>query len=392
MKLVYPLTRASEVSSLLSSAADEFLICSSEFSRFGELSLSEAQDVATKFRDAGKRSVFCFDILMTENVFAKKIALLNQVDLSLFDAVRVQDPGALELMREHPSNLPVQLILETGNHNTKAIHTWAQIAGERLERLILSLEWPKAELLKLLAEKKYEFELMGLGPILLFYSPRSLVRPLVKGDEADQRYILDVYANSEESPHKGFRVLENSHGTFMFHPKHHGLLSEVLELERAGLFAFRVELLASDSLEILERVAGLLALTSETEVKESARLISEEYTHTLIQGFYKVNKSNVLFKKLKNDRLSARSDLLIGHVLDYKKGRPLLVKNLHPTRDVVLGEELRFLSTEGKTKTIVLDRLQNLHGDLIAKLAPGELGLFPFVGSMSVKSQVFWNQ
>ncbi len=387
MKFVYQLTHAKDLDAVLAGSVEEVILCSREFSRFGELSLGELNDLARRFRAAKLRVIFSFDILMTENIFAQKILALSGVDLSLFDGVRVQDPGALEYFREHPLNLSLQLILETGNHNTRSIKQWASIAGERLERLILSLEWPKSELFKLIAETRYQYELMGLGPILLFYSPRSLVRPLIKGDEREE---LDVLANSEESPHKGFRVLENSHGTFMFHPKHHGLLEEFQELKTAGLAAFRLELLSSDDRQIIASFSALLKSVSSEDLALGVQKIKSLYPHTLIKGFYKVNKSNVLFKKLKNDRLSARSELLIGQVLDYKKGRPLLVKNLHPTRSVMIGEELRFLSTEGKDKVVSLVRLQNLHGQEISSLAPGELGLFPFVGSMSVKSQVFW--
>lgn len=387
MKFIYQLTTATDFTHILNSKVDEVILCSSEFSRFGELSLSELVDIAKRLKEAGKRVVLCFDILMTENIFILKTKTLSELDLALFDAVRVQDPGALEFFRAHECVLPIQLILETGNHNTRAVNQWASVAGERLERLILSLEWPRSELFKLLAESKHEFELMGLGPILLFYSPRSLVRPLV---DSESDAPLNFFANSEESPHKGFRVLENKHGTFMFHPKHHGLLEESFELAQAGLAAFRLELTNEDERSLLDHFARLLKAHDEQELKESVARIKEVYPHTLIKGFYKANKSNVLFKKLKNDRLSARSELLIGHVLDYKKGHPLLIKNLHPTRTVRVGESLRFLSTEGKQKEVELTKLKNLHGDEVSTLAPGELGLFPFVGSMSVKSQVFW--
>ncbi len=387
MKFIYQLNKASDLAHVLNSKVDEVILCSSEYSRFGELSENELLDISARLRAAGIKSVLCFDILMTENVFALKTNALSKLDLSRFDAVRVQDPGALEFFRAHECALPIQLILETGNHNTLGIKQWASIAGERLERLVLSLEWPKAELFKLLENSKYQFELMGLGPILLFYSPRSLVRPLVAhADESP----LDLFANSEESPHKGFRVLENKHGTFMFHPKHHGLLDEVLELRAAGLAAFRLELTSEDERSVINLFAALLRSSTEAQLQETVLAIKEVYPHTLIKGFYKANKSNVLFKKLKNDRLSARNELLIGPVLDYKKGRPLLIKNIHPSREVKLGDSLRFLSTEGKQKEVTLSRLQNLAGEEVSSLPPGELGLLPFVGSMSVKSQVFW--
>lgn len=393
MKFVYQMTYGENLTELARAGVDEVILCSSTFSRFGELSVREVESLARELRELGVRVVFSFDILMTEGLFIEKIQQLGGVDLTLFDAVRVQDPGVLHHFLKLQASLPIQLILETGNHNTVGVKQWAQIVGSRLDRLVLSLEWPKTELFKLLAETRLPCEIMGLGPILLFYTPRSLVKPLLKSEGesfAPDSESLRFMASSEESPHKGFDVLENSHGTFMFHPKHHGLLDEVLALKASGLAAFRLELLKSDDRSILSLFGAILRAQTQSEVAACEASLRTQYSHALIKGFYKANKSNVLFKKLKNERLRGRDESFVGVVLDYKKGRALAVQNLHPSRSVRVGESLRFLSTEGKTRELRLGRLTNLKGEEIDSLAPGKIGLFPHVSSMSVKSQIFW--
>lgn len=393
MKFVYQMTYRENLAELVQAGVEEVILCSNTFSRFGELSVREVEALARELKDLGIRVVFSFDILMTEALFIEKIQQLRSVDLTLFDAVRVQDPGVLYHFLQLESALAIQLILETGNHNTIGVKQWAQIVGPRLDRLVLSLEWPKTELFKLLSETQLPCEIMGLGPILLFYTPRSLVKPLLKSEGesfAPDTESLRFMASSEESPHKGFDVLENSHGTFMFHPKHHGLLDEVLALKEAGLDAFRLELLKDDDRSVLPLFGAILKAREQAEVITSEALLRAQYSHALIKGFYKANKSNVLFKKLKNERLRGRDESFVGVVLDYKKGRSLAVQNLHPKRSVRVGESLRFLSTEGKTRELKLARLTNLQGEEIDSLAPGKIGLFPHVSSMSVKSQIFW--
>src|SRR5690606_21263107 len=86
----------------------------------------------------------------------------------------------------------------------------------------------------------------------------------------------------------------------------------------------------------------------------------EVYSHQLIKGFYKVNKSNVLFKKLKNDRLAGRDENFLGVVLDYKKGRALAVHNLHSNRTLKVGDTLKLLNPEGREKSITLTSMKGL--------------------------------
>src|SRR5690606_28287579 len=142
--------------------------------------------------------------------------------LDTFDALRVQDPGALEWSLKN-TNKPLQFIAETGNHNFEALKGWVEYCGDRLERIALSIELSRPVLEEFVKKLKVPCELLVFGRILLFYSPRSLLSPL-SPEKIAVNEELAALGESEESPHKGFPIVENRHGTFMFHIKEFCLL------------------------------------------------------------------------------------------------------------------------------------------------------------------------
>src|SRR5690606_4501254 len=111
--------------------------------------------------------------------------------------------------------------------------------GARLTRLVLSIELSKESLKNIVPALKTPCELLVLGRILLFHSPRALLAPLA-GPVADPAWLEAVGA-SEESPHKGFPLLENKHGTFMFLPKDFCLAEQLPELKELGLEYMRFD-------------------------------------------------------------------------------------------------------------------------------------------------------
>ena len=62
-----------------------------------------------------------WDILMSEKIFFQlKQTVLSSLQWQFFDAIRIQDKGALNYLLEKTS-VSLQLILETGNHNIEGI-------------------------------------------------------------------------------------------------------------------------------------------------------------------------------------------------------------------------------------------------------------------------------
>src|SRR5690606_1204270 len=125
-------------------------------------------------------------------------------------------------------------------------------------------------------------ELLGFGRILLFYTPRSLLGALAPEKLAMNGEIAAL-GESEESPHKGFPLVENQHGTFMFHIKEFCLLDFAQDLEKMGLSYFRVDQRWDNS--FLPEIA---TLTSNFD-QEAFLELKEKYSQDLMRGFYLVN-------------------------------------------------------------------------------------------------------
>lgn len=411
MSYVVYLQESSEVKAIVESTdVDEIILSAAELSRFGCLKSSQVNELASELKSlkaSHQKVVLEWDILMTQSRFENALKILDKIDLNLFDAIRVQDPGAYEYALEvcdKFSNLRVHLSLETGNHNLEAIKKWIQYGGEKLEKVILSIEIPKQRLIKILEALKNDFkdrvkfELLGIGRILLFYSPRKLVSPVSFEDGTEQtqegfnQKALEIIGSSQESPHSGFPIVENRHGTFMFHLKDHCLLDEYDVLRDAGIGHFRIDDRFYRSPEFnLESLLCELSLNRlvELEEKERDRLLKAYWPCSLIKGFFRANKSDVLFKKLKNSRLQNRDESYIGDVVDVQKDSHIAFIVKAPSKILEVGQRLRIYTPDGKEKSLSLDFMKNGMNCEVDKAATGDIVFLRPVSGVSIRSMVY---
>jgi putative protease len=193
----------------------------------------------------------------------------------------------------------------------------------------------------------------------------------------------DIHAlgESEESPHKGFPVLENRHGTFMFHIKEFCLLDYASDLKSIGLSWLRVDSRFSEKNFFPDAVKT----ANREKMFESFR---SEYPQDLMRGFYHVNKSDVLFPKLKNMRLQNRSGDYLGEVLEAEKASHLaiLVKS---SRGLRIGDRFRIVHPKGAVFEGEIHSLKDVNLTEQVFISHDELAIIPFINGVWVKSQVF---
>src|SRR5690606_4190698 len=154
-------------------------------------------------------------------------------------------------------------IAENGNHNLRALEGWIELASGRMERIVLSIELSKTVISEYVTKLKVPCELLGFGRILLFYTPRPLLSALVP-QKVSQNEELAALGESEESPHKGFPIVENQHGTFMFHIKEFCLVEFAHELKEMGLSYFRID----QRWETPPKLQTLMSLVQSFEQKQ----------------------------------------------------------------------------------------------------------------------------
>jgi putative protease len=391
VKLVTYLSSSEQLEKLDPGLTSDVVIAPKLTSRFGELSWDEALDLAQESRDRGFSTVLEWDVLQTQQDFSNTIRLLSQKDMSVFEAIRVQGPGALNWVRENLPEHAIQLVLETGNHNLVGLKRWRELAGPKLERLVLSLELSKDKLAKYIKALDVPIELLGLGRILLFYTPRKLLSAqFIDHDDPEtiryhEKPKLEVAGSSEESPHRGFPIVENQHGTFMFNTKDHGLLENLSELQEMGLAFLRVDLRFADFM-----LWTLIEEFVRTRDLEYLQKIKTSYPAKTIKGYYNTNRTTRLFPKLKNARIQKRDQSFAAEVIDALKESHLGLMAKNPKRAVRRGDLLKLLAPDGREKSLRLTVLRNSVGEEVEQASEGELFFIPWVSGMNVKSMVFW--
>lgn len=360
---------------------EEVILEPKSLSRFGKLSEEEFIEASKRAKELGLRVLLEWDILMTEDVFTAKETAIKKL-LPYADAIRVQDPGALNWVLTN-TELPFQFIAENGNHNIKALKGWIDLAEGRMERVILSIELSKDTIAQYTKELPIPCELLGFGRILLFYTPRPLLSSLTP-EKISQNEELLALGESEESPHKGFPLIENQHGTFMFHIKEFCLVDYAKELGDNGLSFFRVDQRFEE--RKLREITELVKDFSEDEFLK----FKEDYSQDLMRGFYLVNKTDVLFPKLKNSRLQQREGNYLGEVLEVEKSSHLaiMIKN---KKGLKKSDLLKILHPRGEEFETKIFTLKNIALEEVDEVPYGELALIQFVGGVWVKSQVFYN-
>ena len=365
----------------------EVIVGTSSLSRYSNTGLDELESMITANQKFHLPLVLEWDVLAQETLFQANAELIARLPLHEFIAIRLQDPGALNLIKEKYSWLKVQLIMENGNHNYAGLTRWSDFLGEQLDRLVLSNELSREHLKNYTSKLTKGLEVLVYGRILLFYSPRLLLSPLKKIDlEKSLSHNIEAFGTSEESPHAGFPLIENRHGTFMFNVKDLYLLEHLEELKSLNLAAVRFDLRFDESFKYL---GNMLDLFTGAVAHESLSEIRANHSRPMIKGFYNVNKTDVLFTKLKNKRIQRQDNNYIGEIVDVERDQQIALVIKSKTLSIQLGDEIKLVTPEGKVKTITLKSLLDTRKIGLNKASTNEVVLIPYISGVVAKTQVY---
>ncbi len=363
MSIVLTIRNLSDLDFVSIDGVDECLIGVSFLSRNISNTLDEFYEFSHQLKAKNKKRVLCFDALVCERDFKRYVDFFHQIDPKSYEVVRVQDLGVFYYLIQE--GFRVQLILETSFHNLESVKTILDDYSNSIEKLIFSYELTKellAQFIDLANSFNVKSESLAYGPILLFYSPRNL---LTAADIQEKQVIAD----SLESAHKGFEVVENHHGTFMYHLKDLDIFSNLADLE----IDKRVDpFLNIDGLEIF----------FNSDKSDSTRKTT--------RGYFSVNKSDVLFPKLKNSRLNRKDKNFVGTVLENKKGSYTAIRI--EKNDVKVGDELRFINPEGKIIDHKILKLYDLSFEHILKAGKSDIFLLDSIKKLTPKTKVYLSQ
>lgn len=355
--------------------------------RQGKLSRDQAHQLAFEARQQGLCPVLVWDVLMPEQRMAAICESLKQWDLSCFGAIRVCDPGAAFWLKTHSPNIPLQLIVEAGSHNLEALRGWCEIFAGFLERLILSIELPEAKLMEYCQTLPVACELLGVGPILLFYSPRSLLATSLAADSKDAGRYLEATATFTDTPNRPFPTLETDHGTFLFLDKDQFILDRLEGLRSAGLHTVRLDL------RHLGR-KGHTAIDVDQichQILADPISLRQHWPRETRAPFFKANRTTALFPQLKSKHAAHRNQDCLAEVLSGERGKYVVFQTLRSfeasqIQNLIMPTgEIVEIPTDVTFRTLTGDRLhrfepeQILVTDWIKKAVPGSFlwGLHP---------------
>lgn len=354
MKIVTYSENLSDFYEFAETSASDVILGHKSLSRFGKLSSGDVIELASECVKKSVRPILEWDILMTEQVFSlRKHEISKLLEHENLQVIRVQDIGAFNFILENYPNKMIQLVLENGNHNLTGLKKWCQLAGNRLDRLVLSSQLSKTVLKKYVKKLPVPVEILGLGRILLFYTPRMLLSPYVSSDMDE----IEISCSSEESSHKGFPVLQNRHGTFMFNPKDLSLLDNMDQLTETGVQFLRID--------------------------TRFGLPVSNY-----KGFFNVNKSSTIFEKLKNERIKRQDKLFLGDVVEVNKKNHIGIMLGNSEISLNLGDQILFFTPEGKEKKTEVKTITNSDGKELSRGECGQLVFVHHISGISVRSVV----
>lgn len=349
--------------------------------RQGKLSLETVEFIASEAAKRSLHPVLVWDILMTEQMFTEICQKITQVNLNIFSAIRVCDPGAAWWVKTHFPQLKIQLIVETGNHNFEALLGWCEVLSGSLERLILSIELPEQQLIEYCQKLPVGCEILGVGRILLFYSPRSLLAQHLSVNSSEEIRYIETTVASEETQNRPFPTLETVHGTLMFLDKDQFILDQLYSLEKAGLQTVRLDL---RHLSQADNVAVNIDKICQ-QILENPTTLKTQWPKPIRAPFFKANRTTSIFHRMKSKaKLSEyRHEIGLAEIVAVESKTAVIFYALQPFNfsqihalilptgeERQLPEELEFRNLKGEVIT-KCDGEQILITNWFKKAMPG---------------------
>ncbi|MCH2266416.1 MAG: U32 family peptidase [SAR324 cluster bacterium] len=362
-------------------AIREVILEHKSLSRMGKLDSKTLLSLLDAALSCGMSTVLQWDILSTEQTFRKNLTILNRLPLAKFDAIRVQDLGAAEWVRQEHPELPLHLIVETGNHNFTGLLRWIEYFGSHLQRLILSTELPKSVLIEYSQNLTVPCEILAVGRILLFYTPRKLL----SSNTSSQNYpdFLENKLVPSDQPQRQFPTVENRHGTFMFHHRDLFLLDYLPELKKTDLSVLRLDLRHLDSTtDWIKKLAELL----ESFDKQKCKALKSIWPAKITHGFFQANRTDLAIERIKNPHLKDHGETLVGYVVEALKGEHLI---LLARKKFLCGKPLLGITPEGRECDISTNDIQTTDGVTVTEIVSGNLYQVPHVKYVTAQTLVY---
>ena len=349
--------------------------------RMGRLDTDSLLSLTDAALGSGLSPILQWDTLCTESNFENCINLIYNLPLSKFAAIRVQDIGAAEWVRHELPEVPIHLIAETGNHNLKALLRWHEYFGKQLQRIVLSSELPIPTLINYCQTLKISCEILAVGRILLFYTPRKLLGNYESSKNSFE-FTEKILVPSDQ-PKRHFRTLENQHGTFMYHHKDLFLLDFIPEMQNINLKVLRLDFrhmeIKSDWVKKIDKL--LLSFDRQT-----VKSLKSKWPSKITRGFIKANRTDLAIDRIKNPHRKDHGENLVGCIIETVKKQHLIMLTRKSFKS---GKSLLGITPEGKECIIATDSICTTDGKPVMEIESGNLYQVPHVKYVTAETLLY---
>jgi len=350
-------------------------------SRMGRLDTDSLLSLTDAALESGLSPVLQWDLLCTESNFENCIKLLNDLPLSKFAAIRVQDIGAAEWVRHELPEIPIHFIAETGNHNLTGLLRWHEYFGQQLQRFALSSELPISTLINYCRSLTVPCEILAAGRILLFYTPRKLL-----GNYESSKNTFDFMEKilvPSDQPQRQFRTLENQHGTFMYYHKDLFLLDFIPELQNINLKVLRLDFrhmeIKSDWIKKIDRLLGSFD-------KQTVMTLKSKWPTKITRGFFRANRTDLAIDRIKNPHRKDHGESLVGCVVEAVKEQHIIMLT---RKSFQSGKSLLGITPEGRECIISTESIHTTDGQPVSEIKSGNLYQVPHVKYVTAETLVY---
>ncbi len=334
----------------------DVILQSNEFCRSGGIESDKLEDSIQQLKYKNKRVILAWDCLAKDEEIVQSKDLLKSI-ISELDAIRFIDPGIGSFLQSEFPETDLEFSLEHGYLNTPAIVNWLKLFLPQLKKTVLSLQLPLTAIKSIHPEIPVVTELLGSGPIGIFYSRRSLLPQKLT---VQRQVISQTTIASDDRPEEKNPILTSSKGSLVFYNKPLNIFGIHDELEDAGIDYLRLEYLYH---------VELMAIADSVREYGWMQAMKRRNKESATDAFLLNNPTDNLFNRFKNEYLEENSKNKIGIVVVSVKPRYCLISLDMPIK---LPQHVQFISPEGKTVKVILEKLEDLKGKMhTANIEPG---------------------
>jgi U32 family peptidase len=346
--------------------AAEICIPIEGLSKEGGVSVDEALKLENKANQKGLSIVFICDRLIEERSFS---TFCEQIKPLLHKTLVISDIGAAKWLKEQKKSF--HLSLEIGSANDDSVLGWINYFEPFCKRVVLNYQIEARELHPLISKISCESEILGLGDILMYYSPRELL------SFTDQQQ-KEVSIQSEDAGPSEFKFLQSESGSVMYYSKGFSLLSYISEFTKSSLTSMRINPRFFDQ----EMCKTLLASFEDQNFND----LKKNWPKPLLHGYYGSNKSDGLFVHLPKRKKDENFEIA-AEVIDFDENS-ILIRAMN---SIPLGAELRAIDTKKREFIWNVNNLVDLEQKSLEILKKNETGLIKRIRTLTTGSFIYFN-